>query len=207
MQPPFSRTVPLWRLGWARSARCGAYRSGVLRSLLVGVPLWTRPFKESLGPFGSIGGSVRADWHPHAKGDDDSIHVNVRCANLSGTVPLDQLFELGLDRDSTLWLAWPRRDDRRKKGARSSGPSLRIDQFGLRKRSFMTADFFACWRETISGHPAGLPTIRQSLATHGGWLTREQQVKLRVLGVFRSHCPYGRDLRNGRGAFFGTTER
>jgi hypothetical protein len=32
------------------------------------------------------------------------------------------------------------------------------------------------------------------------------QVKLRVLGV-SIVLSYGRDLRNGRGAFFGTTER
>ncbi len=33
------------------------------------------------------------------------------------------------------------------------------------------------------------------------------QVKLRVLGSVSIVLSYGRDLRNGRGAFFGTTER
>src|SRR5439155_19662675 len=63
-----------------------------------------RGFKDNLGPFGSTGGSIRADWLPHAKGEADAFHLNVRGSNLFGSVPLDQLFELGLDRDSALWL-------------------------------------------------------------------------------------------------------
>src|SRR5256885_1589558 len=62
-----------------------------------------RGLKDNLGPFGSTGGSIRADWLPHAKGEADAFHLNVRGSNLVGSVPLDQLFELGLDRDSELW--------------------------------------------------------------------------------------------------------
>jgi len=90
-------------------------------------------------------------------------------ARIFRTVPLDQLFELGLDRDSTLVAAWPRRDDRRKERGALLWPSLRIDQFGTTKRSFMTADFFRLrggpfldtgritddsgrvWRRTVAG--------------------------------------------------------
>jgi len=69
MQPLFHEQYlygGLVGLGALAVARTGAAFYG---RWLVGIR-FGRGFKD-LGPFGSIGGSVRADWHPHAKGDDD----------------------------------------------------------------------------------------------------------------------------------------
>jgi tetratricopeptide (TPR) repeat protein len=164
-----------------------------------------RGFKESLGPFGSIGGSVRADWLPHAKGEDDSIHVNVRSANLFGTVPLDQLFELGLDRDSTLWL--------RGHGATTDGRKGRAPlgrRYVLINSAYEKLIYDGGFFRLLAGPFLDTGKITDDSAAFGDprWLVDAgAQVKLRVLGSVSIVLSYGRDLRNGRGAFFGTTER
>lgn len=164
-----------------------------------------RGFKESLGPFGSIGGSVRADWQPHAKGENDSIHVNVRCASLFGTVPLDQLFELGLDRDSTLWL--------RGHGATTDGRKGRAPlgrRYVLMNSDYEKIIYDGGFFRLLAGPFLDTGKITDDSAEFGDprWLVDTGvQVKLRVLGSVSIVLSYGRDLRNGRGTFFGTTER
>jgi len=37
-----------------------------------------RGFKDQLGPFGSLGGTVRGKWMPHARGDDDLVQFRIR---------------------------------------------------------------------------------------------------------------------------------
>src|SRR5262249_17740935 len=63
-----------------------------------------RGFKEALGPFGKVGGALEGEWLRHSRGEDDALHFRIRSASVFGTVPLDQLYELGLDRDSEIWL-------------------------------------------------------------------------------------------------------
>jgi len=164
-----------------------------------------RGFKESLGPFGSIGGSIRADWLPHAKGEDDAIHADIRSANLFGTVPLDQLFELGLDRDSTLWL--------RGHGATTGGRKGRAPlgrRYVLINSDYEKLIYDGGFFRLLAGPFLDTGKISDDSAAFGDrrWLVDAgAQVKLRVLGSVSVVLSYGRDLRNGRGAFFGTTER
>ena len=164
-----------------------------------------RGFKDNLGPFGSTGGSIRADWLPHAKGEADAFHLNVRGSNLFGSVPLDQLFELGLDRDSELWL--------RGHGATTDGRKGRAP-LGRRyvlinseyDRQLYNGGFF----RLLAGPFVDMGKITDDSAAFGDprWLVDTGvQVKLRVLGSVAVVLSYGRDLRNGRGTFFGTTER
>lgn len=163
-----------------------------------------RGFKEELGPFGSLGGSLRGEWMPHARDDDDAIHFQVRGANMFGVVLLDQLFELGLDRDSSLWL--------RGHGATIDGRKGRAP---LGRRYFL---FSSEYDKTL--HNSGLFRLQAGPFLDTGKITDSSgvfgdprwlvdsglQVKVRVLGAVSVALSYGRDLRNGRGAFFGITE-
>jgi len=164
-----------------------------------------RGFKNDLGLFGSTGGSIRADWPLHAKGEADAFHLNVRASNLFGSVPLDQLFELGLDRDSELWL--------RGHGATTDGRKGRAPlgrRFVLLNSDYDRQLYNGGFFRVLAGPFVDMGKITDDSAAFGDprWLVDTGvQVKLRVLGSVSVVLSYGRDLRNGRGAFFGTTER
>jgi tetratricopeptide (TPR) repeat protein len=164
-----------------------------------------RGYKENLGPFGTIGGSLRTDWLPHAKGEDDAVHARIRSSNLFGTVPLDQLFELGLDRDSTLWL----RGHGATTGGRKGGAPLGR-RYVLINSEYDRVIYDGGFFRVLAGPFLDMGKISDDSAAFGDprWLVDTgAQVKLRVLGSVSIVLSYGRDLRDGRGTFFGTTER
>lgn len=163
-----------------------------------------RGFKDALGPFGSLDGSAKADWLPHASGDQDSLSVQVRAANIFGTVPLDQLFELGLDRDSPLWLRGHRATIDGKKGGAPLGR-----RFVLINSEYDRTVYNGGLLRLKVGPLVDMGKITDSSGVIGDqrWLVDAGvEAKLRVLGAVSIVISYGRDLRNGRGAFFATTE-
>jgi len=163
-----------------------------------------RGFKNNLGPFGSAGGSLQAQWLPHAKGEDDAILVDLRGSDLFGSVPLDQLFELGLDRDSTLRL--------RGHGATTDGRKGRAPlgrRYVLINSDYDKVIYNGGFFRVLAGPflDMGKITDRSAVIGDPRWLVDTgAQVKLRVLGSVSIVLSYGWDLRNGRGAFFGTSE-
>ncbi len=163
-----------------------------------------RGFKEELGPFGSLSGSVKADWLPHASGDQDSLRVQVRAANIFGSVPLDQLFEVGLDRDSPLWLRGHGATINGKKGGAPMGR-----RFVLMNSEYDRTLYNGGLLKMQAGPMLDIGKITDSSGVIGDsrWLVDTGvQAKLRVLGAVSIVLSYGRDLRNGRGAFFATTQ-
>jgi hypothetical protein len=54
--------------------------------------------------FGKIEPSVRIHWFPQARGSDYETSVQVRAGRASAATPVDELFILGLDRDTDLLL-------------------------------------------------------------------------------------------------------
>ncbi|HJZ65885.1 MAG TPA: hypothetical protein VKD70_16275 [Candidatus Acidoferrum sp.] len=164
-----------------------------------------RGFKDSLGPFGSLGGSLRGTWLPHARGENDAVQFQIRGANMFGVVPLDQLYELGLDRDSPLWMRGHAATIDGKKGRAPLGRRYMLinSEYG---RTLYNGGFF----RIQAGPFLDMGKITDSSGEFGDsrWLTDTGvQVKVRVLGAVSVALSYGRDLRNGKGAFFGTTER
>ena len=164
-----------------------------------------RGFKDQLGPFGSVGGALQAKWLPHAQGEDDALHFQVRGSNMFGNVPLDQLFELGLDRDTSLWLRGHNATIDGKKGQAPLGRRYVLVNTEYDKTlydggfyRFQAGPFLDMGKIT---DPSGLFGDPRWLVDTG------VQMKLRVLGSVSLVLSYGRDLRNGRGAFFGTTVR
>jgi len=164
-----------------------------------------RGFKDVLGPFGSLGGSLRGKWLPHARGENDSVQFQLRGAGMLGDVPLDQLYELGLDRDSPLWLRGHGATIDGKKGRAPLGRRYVLINLEY-DRTLYNGGFF----RIQVGPFLDMGKITDSSGEFGDprWLTDTGvQVKVRVLGAVSIALSYGRDLRNGRGAFFGSTER
>ena len=164
-----------------------------------------RGFKDQLGPFGSVGGALQAKWLPHAKGEDDALHFQVRASNMFGNVPLDQLFELGLDRDTSLWLRGHNATIDGKKGQAPLGRRYVLVNTEYDK-TFYDGGFYRFQAGPFLD--MGKITDPSGLFGDPRWLVDTGvQMKLRVLGSVSLVLSYGRDLRNGRGAFFGTTVR
>src|SRR5262249_33078038 len=164
-----------------------------------------RGFKGALGPFGSLGGSVWGTWLPHAQGENDSIQFQIRGANMFGDVPLDQLYELGLNRDSPLWLRGHGATIDGKKGRAPLGRRYVLINAEY-DRTLYNGGFFRIQAGAFLD--MGENTDSGGELRDSRWLTDTGvQVKVRVLGAVSIALSYGRDLRNGRGAFFGTTER
>src|SRR5579859_360109 len=164
-----------------------------------------RGFKDALGPFGSLGGSLSGKWLSHARGENDAIQFQIRGANMFGVVPLDQLYELGLDRDSPLWLRGHGATIDGKKGGAPLGRRYVLINSEY-DRTLYDGGFF----RIQAGPFLDMGKITDSSGEFGDpkWLTDTGvQVKVRVLGAVSVALSYGRDLRNGKGVFFGTTER
>ncbi len=120
-------------------------------------------------------------------------------------MPLDQLFELGLDRDSELWLRGHSATTDGRKGRAPLGRRYVLINSDY-DRQLYNGGFF----RVLAGPFVDMGKITDDTAAFGDprWLVDTGvQVKLRVLGSVAVVLSYGRDLRNGRGTFFGTTER
>src|SRR5258708_1262339 len=61
-------------------------------------------FRDPLGRYGRVEGTLAARWLPRARGDDYETQVSLRGGRTIGDVPFDELFTLGFDRDTPLWL-------------------------------------------------------------------------------------------------------
>src|SRR5712691_7836418 len=59
-----------------------------------------REYADGLGPFATLRGSLRAHWFPRAKGDDYEVQARLRVGATAGKATLDELFQLGIERDN-----------------------------------------------------------------------------------------------------------
>jgi len=162
--------------------------------------LWSNPARL----YGQLQGDARAHWYPQAVGDTYEVNQRVRAGTSFGTPPFDELWMLGVERDNDLWLrgAIGTRD-----GRKGSAP--------LATRYFLSnSDFdrriYGNGLVTIAAGPlfdvarAASPT--SALAPREWLFSAGAELKLTVLGV-SAVFTYGRDLRAGTNAFYGTAAR
>jgi hypothetical protein len=157
-------------------------------------------FRNPLGRYGRLEGTLAARWLPKARGDDYETQVSLRGGRTIGDVPFDELFTLGFDRDTPLWLrGHPGLQDGQKGDAplgrnyvlvnaetdkivyRNGIFTLKVGPFLDTGRTYDPSGFF--------GSPKWL------------WDTGAQ-AKIRVLGGVQVVLGYGKDLRSGRNSFF-----
>jgi len=161
-----------------------------------------RTFADNLGAFGGARGSLDAHWLPRASGDDYEMRTRVRAGATLGSVPFDELFQLGVERDNDLWLRGHAGTTGGRKGAAPLGRRY----------------FLANWEMDKNVYSNGLFTVKLvpfldtgSIADSSGLFGSQRwqwdtgaQCKVRVLGSITVVLIYGRDLRGGRNVFYGT---
>ncbi len=62
--------------------------------------IWSAPAHS----FEKLQGSVSAHWYPQMSGDDYALQEQIRSGKTFGSVPFDELFMLGMERDNDLWM-------------------------------------------------------------------------------------------------------
>ena len=164
-----------------------------------------RTFAQSLGAFGTARGALDAHWLPRATGDDYEMRVRLRAGETFGTVPFDELFQLGVERDNDLWLRGQAGTSGGRKGAAPLGRRYVLTNWEQDKNVYSNGLFTVKLGPFLDtgriADPSGLFGSQRWLWDTGA------QCKIRVLGVVTVVLIYGRDLRGGRNLFYGTVVR
>jgi hypothetical protein len=162
--------------------------------------LWSQPEESSEKLQGSLG----LHWFPRAEGDDYEMQQQFRAGKTFGTVPFDEFFMLGLERDNNLPMHAHIGTRDGRKGSAPLGRNY----------------FLATWEADKSLYGNGIVALKMgpfldtgkitdpfaALGSHKWLWDTGAQIKLRVLGtgvVFS----YGKDLRSGNDAFYLTMLR
>lgn len=157
------------------------------------------------GGFGGVEGGLHADWLPRARGDDYHMQARFRTGGLFGSVPFDEFFMLGLERDNDLWLRAHVGTRDGRKGDAPLGRRYVLLNWELDKNLYKHALFTLQAGPFVDGgtvaDDSGAFSSRRWLWDSGA------QAKLRILGGITVTLVYGRDLRTGRNTFYTLVSR
>ena len=161
-----------------------------------------RGFAENLGAFGTTRGSLDAHWLPRASGDDYETQARMRAGATMGNVPLDELFQLGVERDNDLWLRGHTGTMGGRKGAAPLGRRYFLANWEIDKNVYSNGLFAVKLGPFVDtgkiADASGLFGSREWLWDTGA------QCKVRLLGSVTVILIYGRDLRGGHNVFYPT---
>ena len=164
-----------------------------------------REFATGLGPFATTRGSLNAHWFPRAKRDDYEMRVQIRAGATAGKVSLDELFQLGVERDNDLWLRGHTGTTNGRKGAAPLGRRYLLANWEMDKNIYENGLF------TMKLGPfldSGAIADSSGLFGSQRWQWDSGlQCKVRILGGVTAVFSYGRNLRGGKGVFYGTVLR
>jgi hypothetical protein len=164
-----------------------------------------RQFANGLGPFASLRGSLVVRWLPQARGDDYEMQTRIRAGGALGKITVDELFQLGMERDNDLWLRGHAGTTDGRKGAAPLGRRYFLANWEMDKNIYRNGFF------TLKLGPfldSGAVADSSSLFGSRRWLCDSGiQSKVQVFGRVTVLLSYGRDLRSGKGVFYGTVLR
>jgi tetratricopeptide (TPR) repeat protein len=162
-------------------------------------------FDNSLGRYGRLQSSLTADWFPQARADDYHLRARLSAGSIFGQVPVDDLFVLGFDRDTDLWLRGHRVLHHSQPGNAPLGRDYVLSNWDFDKIVY-DHPFF-----TIAVGPfLDTGDVYDSSQFFGSpkWLwDTGLQTKIRVLGHSQIILGYGADLRSGHIHFFAAISR
>src|SRR6266849_1782926 len=162
-------------------------------------------FRDPLGRYGRVEGKLAARWLPRARGDDDETQVSLRSGRTIADVPFDELFTLGFDRDTPLWLRGHPGLQNGQKGNAPLGRTYVLVNAEADKIIYRNGIF------TLKAGPfldTGKAYDPSGYFGSPKWLwDTGAQAKIRVLGGVQVVRGYGKDLRSGRNSFFTTVTK
>ena len=157
-------------------------------------------FRDPLRRYGRLEGTLAARWLPRARGDDYETQVSLHGGRTIGDVPFDELFTLGFDRDTPLWLRGHPGLQDGQKGDAPLGRNYVLVNAETDKILYHNGIF------TLKAGPfldTGRTYDPSGFFGSPKWLwDTGVQTKIRVLGGVQVVLGYGKDLRSGRNSFF-----
>lgn len=165
--------------------------------------LWPSQSQTSGAPhlFGKLQGSATAHWFPQPQGDAYEVQQRLRAGYIFSTAPIDELYLVGMERDTDLWL---RGHVGTRDGRKGSSPLA--NSYFLSNSDFLRR----IYANGLIGIKAGplFDVARTNTPTSGlepgQWFYDiGAQLKFTVLGANVAFT-WGHDLRTGNNAFYGT---
>ncbi len=151
--------------------------------------------------FARVQDSTRLSWFPQAEGDNYEFEQRLRAGQTAGNAPFDELFQLGMERDSDLWVRGQIGTRDGRKGSSPLGSSYFLSNTDLLRRIFSNGLLSLKAGPLLDLARTGAPT---SGLPQGGWIFDVgAEARFTVLGA-SVMLTYGRDLKSGNNAFFGT---
>ena len=151
--------------------------------------------------FERVEGSLRFHWFPRPEGDDYEMTSQFRSGALFGSVPLDELYTLGVERDDNdLWL---RGISVTRGGEKGNSPMGR--RYVLWNWQWDKVVFHDAFVEVKAGPSFDAGDVGGSSGYFGsrGWLWDPgAQLTVRVLDTVNVVFSYGHDVRSGQNTFF-----
>ena len=163
---------------------------------------FARTFSSPSHASETLEGAARADWFPEMAGDRYELTQQLRGGRIFGTVPFDDLFLFGMNRDDTnlgLRAHLATRDGR--KGSAPIGNGYFLSNTDFFRRVYTNG--------LLTIHAGPLLDIGRMTAPTSGlsaqqWLI-DAGIEARLTVLHTSVVlSYGRDLRTGANAFYGT---
>lgn len=147
-------------------------------------------------------GSALAHWLPQMQGDNYELTQQLRAGKIFGATPFDDLFVLGIDRDdSNLWMRGHITTRDGRKGSSPIGNAYTLSNTDFYRRIYSNGLFAIHVGPLLDIGKMGAPTIGLS---SDQWLF-DAGIEARLTVLHTSVVlSYGRDLRSGANAFFGT---
>ncbi len=151
--------------------------------------------------FEKLQASLAAHWYPLMSGDDYAMRGQIRSGKTVGSLPFDELFMLGLERDNDLWMRAHIGTRDGRKGSAPLGRNYFLSNWEIDKNIFNEGVFGVKLSPFLD---TGKSTDTSPGLGSRRWLwDTGVQLKFRVLGVGVIFI-YGKDLRSGKNAFYAT---
>ena len=151
--------------------------------------------------FGKLQGSATAQWFPQAEGDRNEVKQQVRAGHLFRNAPIDELYLLGMERDTDLWLRGHVGTRDGRKGSSPIAGSYFLSNSDFYRRIYSNGLITMKAGPLLDMARASAPS--NGLAATSWYFDAGVQAKLTVLGT-SIVLTWGHDLRSGNNAFYGT---
>ncbi len=148
-----------------------------------------------------------AVWFPQAQGDRYLLTTKLGAGRTFGTVPLDELFILGMERDNDrdLWLRGTVGTRDGRKGSAPMGTQYAISQTDFSRRVFELPFVRGYLGPFLDVGAVGDPFHRYG--SRGVLYDAGIKGTIKTLGAVKLTLVYGRDIVNGRGVFYTAVSR
>ena len=164
--------------------------------------LRTGRFLSASGASRFVSGTAGVNWHwlPQARDEKYEVNVLARAGGVYGRTPLDEMYTLGMERDNPLWLRGRVGTRDGRKGNAPLGSQFLLVNSDVQRELWrvlflrvQAGPFFDMGVARVPG---------QRFGSRGVLYDAGLQVTLRTLQGIRISAVYGRDLRDGRPAFY-----